>query len=555
MDVTQYRRLVDFQYPERTWPDKELTAAPIWCSVDLRDGNQALAEPMDVERKRRMFHLLRTIGFKQIEVGFPSASQTDFDFLRFLIDQALVDDQVEVQVLTQSRPSLIERTIESLEGYPKSIIHLYNSTSPRQREWVFCKDREAVKKLAVDGTKAILDQVGRLSGQVRYQYSPESFTQTEMEFALEVCEAVMDEYRPTAQNKMIINLPATVEVTSAKGYADQIEWFCQSLSRRDCVDISAHTHNDRGQAVAATEFALLAGADRVEGTLFGNGERTGNVDLITLALNLYSHGIDPQLDFHNMPEVVKTAEYCNRMPVPERHPYAGRLVFTAFSGSHQDAIKKSLHLHRQTNQPLWDIPYLPINPEDLGCKYEEVIRINSQSGKGGMSFVLEHDYGYRLPRAFQQYLAQKVQQVSDQTKTEISSVQIFEVFKATFMPEEPLRFLSYVTQPQDHAQATDSPQRQVHAQLMYHGQQLDIVGTGNGPLDGFVKALSTHFHKSITINDYEEHAISTGSDSEAVSYVTLDIEGNLSLGIGQDSNIVVASLRAILSGCNRALLD
>ena len=549
MDITQYRRPELFRYPNRIWPEREITQAPIWCSVDLRDGNQALIEPMGEARKLKMYHLLRKIGFQQIEIGFPSASQTDFDFARLLVERGLVDESLEAQVLTQARPELIKRTFEALEGYPRAIVHLYNSTSPRQREWVFGKDRAAIKQLAVDGAKMIRDGAEKVKDtSVRFQYSPESFTQTEMDYALEVCESVLDVLEPTPERKAIINLPATVEVTSANVYADQINWFCDHISRRDCLDISIHTHNDRGQGVAASEMAVMAGADRIEGTLFGNGERTGNVDLVTLALNLYTHGIDPKLDFSDMPNIVETVEFCNRLPIHERHPYGGKLVFTAFSGSHQDAIKKSLEKRRASNKNLWDIPYLPINPEDLNCNYETVIRVNSQSGKGGVSFLLESDYGYRLPRTFQQALSRAVQRVTDQSESEINSAGIFQVFEENFMPEEPLRFILHQGLPKtvDHTET----KRGIEAELMINGQATTVRGEGSGPLDAFVDALQKHWQKTININDYSEHAIGAGSDVEAISYIELSIDGETCLGAGRDSDTTVASLKAIVAGFN-----
>ena len=550
MDITQYRRPELFRYPKRVWPEREITQAPTWCSVDLRDGNQALIEPMGEVRKLKMYRLLRQIGFEQIEIGFPSASQTDFDFARLLVEQNLIDDTLEAQVLTQARPELIRGTFEALEGYPRAIVHLYNSTSPRQREWVFGKDRAAVKQLAADGAKMVRDGAEKFSdGTVRFQYSPESFTQTEMEYALEICEAVLEVFEPTPERKAIINLPATVEVTSANVYADQINWFCDHISKREAVEISVHTHNDRGQGIAASEMAIMAGADRIEGTLFGNGERTGNVDLVTLALNLYTHGIEPGLDFSNMPEIVETVEFCNRLPIPERHPYAGKLVFTAFSGSHQDAIKKSLHQRRASNKHQWDIPYLPINPEDLNRSYETVIRVNSQSGKGGVSFLLESDYGYRLPRVFQQALSGAVQKITDATEAEIHAPEILQVFEANFMSETPVRFVRHQGIPQDQA----AMKRGIEAELLLSGQPITIQGMGSGPLDAFTSAVQQHWGKSISIHDYSEHAIGTGSDVEAISYIALDIEGEIFLGAGRDSDSTVASLKAIIAGLNMFL--
>ena len=552
MDITQYRRPELFRYPDRVWPEREITQAPIWCSVDLRDGNQALIEPMGEARKLKMYRLLRQIGFQQIEIGFPSASQTDFDFARLLIAQNLVDEHLEAQVLTQARPELINRTFAALEGYPRAIVHLYNSTSPRQREWVFGKDRAAIKQLAVDGAKMIRDGAEKFHDtSVRFQYSPESFTQTEMEYALEVCEAVLEVLEPTPERAVIINLPATVEVTSANVYADQINWFCDHISCRDSVEISVHTHNDRGQGVAASEMAVMAGADRIEGTLFGNGERTGNVDLVTLALNLYTHGIDPKLDFSNMPEIVETVEFCNRLPVPERHPYGGKLVFTAFSGSHQDAIKKSLNHRRASNKNQWDIPYLPINPEDLNRSYETVIRVNSQSGKGGVSFLLESDYGYRLPRPFQQSLSRAVQKITDESEAEIHAAEILKVFEDHFMLDSPVRFVVHRGIPKESEQA--NIRRGIEAELMISGQPVTIQGAGSGPLDAFVGAIQNHWHKAVRINDYSEHAIGAGSDVEAISYIELEIEGQIFLGAGRDSDSTVASLKAIIAGLNKCL--
>lgn len=551
MDISHYRRPDLFRYPNRRWPDSVVEAAPIWCSVDLRDGNQALVEPMGEDRKRRLYKLLRQIGFRQIESGFPAASQTDFDFMRMLINENLVDENVEIQVLTQAREELIKRTFESLQGFPRVILHLYNSTSPRQREWVFQKDRAAVKALAVDGAKRVREYAERASGtEVRYQYSPESFTQTEMDYALEICEAVLDVYEPTPEKKVILNLPATVEVTGANTFADQINWFSDSISRRDCVEISVHPHNDRGGAVAATELALLGGADRVEGTLFGNGERTGNVDLVTLALNLYTHGVDPELDFSDMPFIVETVEYCNRMPVPERQPYSGKLVFTAFSGSHQDAIKKSLARHKSTNQAVWDIPYLPINPEDLNGSYQEVIRVNSQSGKAGVGYVLEVDYGYRLPREFQIALSALVQKMADDTESEIGSETIRCVFHKAFCRAEPLRFVRHRAMPTEEEQDTN---RQVIAELMGPEGPVEVVGEGSGPLDGFVQALKNRWNLALNIQDYSEHAISAGADAEAVSYIQLEVEGEQYLGVGRDQNTTMASLKAIIAGFNQYL--
>ncbi len=552
MDITQYRRPELFRYPNRAWPEREITHAPIWCSVDLRDGNQALIEPMGEARKLKMYQLLRKIGFQQIEIGFPSASQTDFDFARLLVEKNLIDENLEAQVLTQARPELISQTFAALEGYPRAIVHLYNSTSPRQREWVFGKDRKEIKQLAVDGAKMIRDGAEKFNDtSVRFQYSPESFTQTEMDYALEVCEAVLDILEPTPERKTIINLPATVEVTSANVYADQINWFCDHISRRDSIEISVHTHNDRGQGVAASEMAVMAGADRIEGTLFGNGERTGNVDLVTLALNLYTHGIDSGLDFSNMPEIVKTVEFCNRLPIHERHPYGGKLVFTAFSGSHQDAIKKSLEQRRASNKNLWDIPYLPINPEDLNRSYETVIRVNSQSGKGGVSFLLESDYGYRLPRTFQQSLSRSVQKITDQSEAEISAAGILEVFEDHFMPEEPVRLILHQAVPKE-GDNTEA-KRGIEAELMINGQATTIRGEGSGPLDAFVNALQNHWHRSISINDYSEHAIGAGSDVEAISYIELDVDGKIFFGAGRDSDSTVASLKAIIAGLNVSL--
>jgi len=529
---------------DRQWPLRRIEKPPIWCSVDLRDGNQALSEPMDTARKCRMFATLVDIGFKEVEVGFPSASQTDFDFCRKLVDDGLVPADVTVQVLVQARDALIQRTFEALRGFRRVIVHLYNSTSTLQRRVVFAMDRGGVKNIAVTGARAIAECAAQYPDtEWVFQYSPESFTETELDYAVEVCEAVLDVWRPTPQKKAILNLPATVEKSTPNIYADQIEWCSRALSRRDSVCLSVHPHNDRGTAVAAAELALLAGADRVEGTLFGNGERTGNVDLVTLALNMYSQGVAPGLDFGHIRQAVACAEFCTRLPTHPRHPYAGELVFTAFSGSHQDAIKKGLAA--QTAGDRWAVPYLPIDPLDIGRSYEPIIRVNSQSGKAGVSFLLERDYGIKLPRKLQIDCGRLVQGITDETGAEMSSHEIWRAFEAEYMQEHPLAVRSH---------SEDSTDNAVQLTAVVSDAQGDRVlcGTGAGPIDAFIDAMKTGLAIDAQILDYQEHAIGSGADARAVCFVEIQARDTESrFGVGIHRNIVTASLKAITSAVNR----
>jgi 2-isopropylmalate synthase len=546
----KYRPFPPVNLPDRQWPNRTITRPPVWCSVDLRDGNQSLIEPMGLDRKMRMFDALVNMGFKEIEVGFPSASQTDFDFVRHLIDNRKIPDGVAIQVLTQSREELIRRTFESLKGVKSAIVHLYNSTSELQRRVVFKLDKPGIIDIAVKGASLIsrLEREFGMEDVIRHEYSPESFTGTELDFARDICEAVMDCYQPTPQKKLILNLPATVEMSTPNVHADQIEWFCRNIKQRDCLTISLHPHNDRGCAVAATELGLLAGADRVEGTLFGNGERTGNVDLVTLALNLYSQGVDPGLDCSNINELVRMAEYCNQLPVHPRHPYAGELVFTAFSGSHQDAINKGFKAMAASNAPLWEVPYLPIDPMDVGRSYEAVIRINSQSGKGGIAYILEKEHGIELPRRLQIEFSKVVQAIADGEGVEVPAERLWSAFAGEYLDGNGrYGFVS-------HSASSDHGQQDVVAKITADGSLKSILGHGNGPIDGFVDAIRKESGLSFDIADYREHAMGMGANASAVAYVELRLADGTSLfGVGIDKNIVVASLKAVLSGVNRAL--
>lgn len=542
---TKYAPTPAVPLADRQWPLRRIETPPIWCSVDLRDGNQALSEPMDTARKCRMFATLVNIGFKEIEVGFPSASQTDFDFCRKLVDDRLVPADVTVQVLVQARDVLIQRTFEALRGFRRVIVHLYNSTSTLQRRVVFAMDRGGVKNIAVAGARAIAECAAQYPDtEWVFQYSPESFTETELDYAVEVCDAVLDVWRPTPQKKVILNLPATVEKSTPNIYADQIEWCGRALSRRDSVVLSVHPHNDRGTAVAAAELALLAGADRIEGTLFGNGERTGNVDLVTLALNMYSQGVDPGLDFGNIGQAVESAEFCTRLPTHPRHPYAGELVFTAFSGSHQDAIKKGLSAQAGDR---WAVPYLPIDPADIGRSYEPIIRVNSQSGKAGVSFLLERDYGIKLPRKLQVDCGRLVQGITDETGTEMTSHEIWRAFEAEYMHEHPLAVRSHSED------STDSAVQLTAVVSDVHGDRV-LCGAGAGPIDAFIDAMKAGLAIDVQILDYQEHAIGSGADASAVCFVEIQIRGaEPQFGVGIHRNIVTASLKAITSAVNRRL--
>jgi len=547
---TKYRPHTTFDLPDRTWPSKRIDKAPRWVSTDLRDGNQALADPMNVEKKMRFFEMLVDIGFKEIEAGFPSASQTEFDFVRGLIEGNHIPDGVSIQVLTQSREDLIKRTFESLQGAPRAIVHLYNATAPLFRRVVFGLEKAEIIALAVSGAKLMLEESRKQPNtKWTFQYSPETFSQTEPEFALEITEAVLDVWQPTPDNPVIVNLPATVEVYMPNIYADQIEWFCRNVSRRDSIAISVHPHNDRGTGVAATELAILAGADRVEGCLFGNGERTGNVDIVTLALNMYTQGIDPKLDFSNMRSVVRTVEHCNALPVHPRHPYAGELVFTAFSGSHQDAIKKGFTAHSQRNDGVWEMPYLPIDPADLGETYEAVIRVNSQSGKGGVSWVLEQDKGLRIPRRLQIDFSRKVQEIADRTGREMTAKDIWAAFEQSYRLTGKQRFslIDY----QDPGVRRPGQGRRFVGHINIDGNERTVTGSGNGLISSVVAALKADCGIDIEIIDYQEHALRQGSDSQAVAYVECRTpDKRVVFGVGIDGDVSTASVKAVLSAAN-----
>jgi 2-isopropylmalate synthase len=550
MPFHRYRPFAPVHLPDRTWPDRTLDRAPLWCSVDLRDGNQALIEPMGRERKARMFECLVGMGFREIEVGFPSASRTDFDFVRELVEGDRVPEDVTIQVLTQAREDQIRRTFEAIRGARRAIVHLYNSTSPLQRRVVFGLDRAGIVDVAVRGAREIAACAERApETEVVLEYSPESFSATEVGFAVEICEAVMEVWQPTRERRMILNLPATVECSTPNVYADQIEWFGRHLRGRDRVVLSVHPHNDRGCAVAAAELAVLAGAERVEGTLFGNGERTGNVDLVTLALNLFSQGVDPGLDLSDVNALVRVAEHCNRLPVHPRHPYAGDLVFTAFSGSHQDAIRKGM---AALEGDRWEVPYLPIDPADVGRSYEAVIRINSQSGKGGIAYVLEQDHGFVLPRRLQIEFSQVVQRVADGSGEEIDPARLLRIFEEEYLGDGGPFVLVEDRLAED---TRGAGRHEVTARIRREGELHEVVGRGNGPLDAFVRALRDAFAVDVRVSDYREHAIGRGADAEAVAYVEVlaradGVERSF-FGVGRDASIVTASLEAVVSAVNR----
>ena len=549
--ANKYRPFKSINLAERTWPSNTITKSPLWCSVDLRDGNQALIEPMGEERKLRMFNLLLEIGFKEIEVGFPSASQTDFDFVRKIIKENLIPNDVTIQALTQARPELIKKTFEALEGAKQAIVHVYNSTSTLQRKVVFNSDEAGIKKIAIDGAKWVKEE-SELYDQTdwSFEYSPESFTGTELPYAVEVCNAVNEIWQPNEQKKTIMNLPATVEMASPNTYADQIEWMCRNLQDRENVIVSLHPHNDRGTAVAATELGVMAGADRIEGTLFGNGERTGNVDIVTLALNMLTQGVDPHLDFSNINPIMREAEYCNQLPVHPRHPYAGDLVFTAFSGSHQDAIKKGLTELRNSNQELWEVPYLPIDPSDVGRSYEAVIRINSQSGKGGVAYLLEKDHGLSMPRRLQIEFSQVIQKIADESGKEISPSDIWDNFQETYLKSSGrYEFIEHHINSSSNKDGTQSDE--ITIDLKHNSDVVTIEGCGNGPIDAMIDAIKKSFNLEIKISDYHQHAISSGSDAKAVAYSELVLANKSVWGVGMHQNTVIAGLLSVISGLNR----
>ena len=561
MPVSRYRTFAEEVEPitlaDRTWPDKVVETAPMWCAVDLRDGNQALIDPMSPQRKRRMFDLLVRMGYKEIEVGFPSASQTDFDFVREIISQGAVPDDVTIQVLTQCRPELIARTFEACAGAPRAIVHFYNSTSILQRRVVFRADREAVKKIATDGARMCVEEAKKYPDtNWRFEYSPESYTGTELEYAKDVCDAVSEIVGATPDAPLILNLPATVEMATPNVYADSIEWMSRNLARRDSIILSLHPHNDRGTAVAAAELGYQAGADRIEGCLFGNGERTGNVCLVTLGLNLFSRGVDPQIDFSNIDEIRRTVEYCNQLPVHERHPYGGDLVYTAFSGSHQDAINKGLDAMKVAadeadsgvDEMLWQVPYLPIDPKDVGRTYEAVIRVNSQSGKGGVAYIMKADHGLALPRRLQIEFSQAIQKITDGEGGEVSPKEMWDVFAEEYL--SPIRPLERIKQRVD-ASEVDGGTDSIVATVLVDGQEREIEGAGNGPLAAFVDALGAIGY-DVSVLDYSEHALSAGEEAQAAAYVEASIGGKTVWGVGIATSITTASLRAVVSAVNRA---
>lgn len=554
MNYKRYQRVPVMNYPEREWPNKEIQKAPIWCSVDLRDGNQALVEPMVVEEKIEMFNMLVQMGFKEIEIGFPAASQIEFDFLRQLVERRLIPEDVTVQVLTQCRDHLLKRTFESIQGIPKAVVHIYNSTSTLQRDVVFHMDREEIKQIAIDGVDMVKKYMKDYDGKVILEYSPESFTGTEMDYALDICNAVQRAWGPTPDNKMIINLPSTVEMTTPNVFADQIEWMSKHLENRESIILSVHPHNDRGTGVAAAELAMLAGADRVEGTLFGNGERTGNVDILTIAYNMFSQGIDPELEIGDIKKIAEVYERCTKMHIDPRHPYAGKLVFTAFSGSHQDAINKGMHALMERKSEIWQVPYLPIDPSDIGREYEPVVRINSQSGKGGVAFVMDSFFGFKLPRGMHKEFADVIQKIAEK-QGEVAPDQIMEEFRIEYLDrKEPYHFRK--------CKITDfesGDQFTTVAVVTYsdHGETKQFEGVGNGPIDAVKRGLEEELGISIKVLDYSEHALTSGSGAQAASYIHLMDQktGKVTYGVGISSNITRASLRGIFSAVNRLFGD
>lgn len=550
----KYKRTPVVKMEHREWPDKEIQKAPVWCSVDLRDGNQALIEPMVVEEKLEFFNLLVKLGFKEIEIGFPSASQIEYDFLRELVERKLIPDDVVVQVLVQCREHLIERTFESLQGVKKAIVHIYNSTSTLQREVVFGMSKEEIKQIAIDGTRMVKKYAADFDGEILLEYSPESFTGTELDYALEVCNAVTREWQPTPENKLIINLPATVEMTTPNVYADRIEWMNKRLEQRENIILSVHPHNDRGTGIAATELSLLAGADRVEGTLFGNGERTGNVDVLTLAYNMFSQGIDPELHLEHVNEIIEVYERCCKMQVGMRHPYAGKLVFTAFSGSHQDAINKGMKAMEKRRDGIWEVPYLPIDPGDVGREYEPVVRINSQSGKGGVAFVMEQYYGYKLPKGMHKEFADVIQKIAE-VQGEVAPETIMEKFTEEYLTFKTEKEYPYTFSSCRMEDVDDDPQGDTRASMVfyYQGEEKQIVMTGNGPIDAVKNAIHEVTGVNIRILDYSEHALEEGSNAKAAAYICVtDLNtGKTTYGAGVSTNITRASIRALFSALNR----
>lgn len=553
LNYKRYRRNPVIDLPDRQWPNKQIEKAPIWCSVDLRDGNQALIEPMVVEEKIEFFQMLVKLGFKEIEVGFPSASQIEFDFLRQLVDRNLIPDDVVVQVLVQCREHLIKRTFEALEGIKKAIVHIYNSTSTLQRDVVFHMGKEEIKQIAVDGTNMVKQYVEQFPGEIILEYSPESFTGTEVEYALEVCEAVCDAWKPTKEHPMIINLPATVEMNTPNVYADQIEWMHRHFTNRESIILSIHPHNDRGTGVAITELALMAGADRVEGTLFGNGERTGNVDILTLAYNMFSQGINPELEIEDINGIIEVYERCCKLPIDARHPYAGKLVFTAFSGSHQDAINKGVQAMRAQQSDIWQVPYLPIDPADIGRKYEPIVRINSQSGKGGVAFIMDTYFGYKLPKGMHKEFADVIQAISEK-EGEVAPEEIMEAFRENYLEKKsPYHFLRCRVEDQ----SGNMDEYNTHIAILYtdHGVERTFEAEGNGPIDAIQRGLQKELGLQFKILDYSEHALCEGANAQAAAYIHMMNQKNkkVTYGAGVSSNITRASIRAIFSAMNRLI--
>ncbi|MBR1855239.1 MAG: 2-isopropylmalate synthase [Lachnospiraceae bacterium] len=552
LNYQRYRKNPVMDYPEREWPNKEITKAPIWCSVDLRDGNQALIDPMVVSEKIEMFEFLIKLGFKEIEIGFPAASQIEFDFLRQLVDRKMIPDDVVVQVLTQCREELIDRTFESIEGCKQAVVHIYNSTSTLQRDVVFHKDMPEIIDIALEGTRMVKERAAKFPGKIILEYSPESFTGTEPEFAAEICNAVIREWGPTPENKMIINLPSTVEMTTPNVFADRIEWMIKHLENRESLIISVHPHNDRGTGVATAELSLLAGADRIEGTLFGNGERTGNVDVLNIAYNMFSQGIDPQLNIEKVNDIIEIYERCCKIPIHPRHPYAGKLVFTAFSGSHQDAINKGVQAMKERNTQIWQVPYLPIDPSDIGRDYEPIVRINSQSGKGGVAFVMDTYFGFKLPKAMQKEFANVIQKISE-AQGEVSPDKIMDTFRQEYLDQkEPIHFRKLRVDDLSDSVKTEFDTK-VNVVYTNKGVEKTFEAVGNGPIDAVQRGLAEELGIRIKVLDYEEHAMQSGANSQAAAYIhLLDSEtGRVTYGVGVSSNITRASVRAIFSAINR----
>lgn len=551
LNYSRYRKVPVVNYPEREWPNKEIEKAPLWCSVDLRDGNQALIEPMNVEEKVRMFNLLLKLGFKEIEIGFPAASQIEYDFLRKLVDEHMIPDDVKVQVLTQCRENLIDRTFEAIQGIKNVVVHIYNSTSTLQRDVVFHMERPEIIQIAREGTRMVKERMKNFDGNIQLEYSPESFTGTELDFALEICTAVQEEWDHANENPIIFNLPATVEMNTPNVYADQIEWMNKHFKDRENIILSVHPHNDRGTGVAATELALLAGADRVEGTLFGNGERTGNVDILTVAYNMFSQGVNPELNLEDINEIIEVYESCCKMNVGMRHPYAGKLVFTAFSGSHQDAINKGQQAMRERHPDYWEVPYLPIDPSDVGRQYEPVVRINSQSGKGGVAFVMDTVFGFKLPKDMQREFADVVQKLSEQMGGEVPPQKLMDCFTEQYLNlREPLEFVSIHTE-----EGIQEDDTRVELDFRYRGEEFHSIAAGNGPIDATKLAIRQNIGENfnVTILNYSEHALSEGSHAKAAAYIQMrdNRNGNITYGVGVSSNITKASVKALFSAANR----